>query len=195
MARIAPSAQFSGAATADLGQGDRINRGVSAILARRPEVAKAFGALQVQLRKTGTLPPRLVELLRLRIAFHNQCRSCMSIRYQSGVDAGVTEDLVCSLEDPAAATDLTPAERSALNFADLLATEHLAIDDGVYDDLRQHFTEDELVELGVHCATMIGFGRLAASWDVGGDDLPAELKASVGKPFAPWSASSVIASG
>ena len=194
MARIAPSPAFAGTPTADLGQGDRINRDVSAILARRPEVAKAFGALQSTLRKTGTLSPRLVELLRLRIAFHNQCRSCMSIRYQSGIDGGVTEETVCSLERPAEAADLSAAERSALNFADLVATNHLAIDDAIYDDLRRHFTEDELVELGVQCATMVGFGRVVATWDVA-DDLPEGLKVNAGKPFAPWRADSVVASG
>jgi AhpD family alkylhydroperoxidase len=194
MARIAASPAFSGPVPIDLGQGDLINRGVTAILARRPEVAKAFGVLQTKLRATGTLSPRLVELLRLRIAYHNQCRSCMSIRYQSGVDDGVTEETVCSLERPADAGDLSAAERSALNYADLVACNHLAIDDSVYDDLRRHFTEDELVEIGVHCATMVGFGRVVATWNVA-DDLPDGLKDSTGGPFAPWSSSSVIASG
>ena len=71
----------------------------------------------------------------------------------------------------AEATDLSAAERSALQFADLFATDHLAIDDAVYDDLRRHFTEDELVELGVHCALCVGLGRLAATWAVT-DELP-----------------------
>lgn len=194
MGRIAPSPEFSGAPTADLGEGDRINRDVSAIMARRPEIAKAFGALQKSLRKHGILTPRLVELLRLRIAFHNQCRSCMSIRYQSGIDAGVTEDTVCSLERPAEAPDLSDAERSALKYADLVATNHLAIDDAVYAEVRQHYTEDELVELGLQCAMMVGFGRVVASWDVS-DDLPDGLAVRTDEPFAPWKASSVVASG
>ena len=193
MPRIAPSLAFSGADTADLGQGDRINLEINAILSRRPEVATAFGELQAKLRGSGTLPPRLVELTRLRIAYHNQCRSCMSIRYQSGLDDGVTEDAVCSLERPAEAPDLSAAERSALNFADLFATNHLAIDDSVYEDLRTHFTEDELVELGVHCAINVGFGRMVASWAVV-DDLP-DLNALAGGQFAPWNSDSVPASG
>ena len=90
----------------DLGQGDRINLGVASILGHRPEVAGALGALKAALVSTGTLSPRLVELVRLRIAFHNQCRSCMSVRYQSAIDDGLTEDLVCSLEQPAEADDL-----------------------------------------------------------------------------------------
>src|SRR3990170_1312590 len=55
------------------------------------------------LAERGTLPGRLVELVRLRIAFHNQCRSCMAIRYQDGIDAGVDEQLVCQLADPPSA--------------------------------------------------------------------------------------------
>ncbi|WP_375486558.1 carboxymuconolactone decarboxylase family protein [uncultured Mycobacterium sp.] len=194
MARIASSPAASSAITSALAQGDRINRAVGAILARRPEAAKAFLALQSALRTSGTLSPRLVELIRLRIAFHNQCRSCMAIRYRSAIDDGVTEDTVCSLERPAEAADLSAAERSALNFADLFATNHLAIDGTVYDELRQHFTEDELVELGLHCATMVGFGRMVATWDVA-DDLPDGLRCGTGEPFAPWRSKSVVASG
>jgi AhpD family alkylhydroperoxidase len=178
----------------DLGQGDRINLGVASILGHRPEVAGALGAVKAALVSTGTLSPRLVELVRLRIAFHNQCRSCMSVRYQSAIDDGLTEDLVCSLEQPADAEDLTDAERSALRYADLFATNHLAIDDAVYDDLRRHFTEDELVELGVHCAYAVGIGRLAATWSVT-DDVPDAFRSASDSPLAPWDSEGVVASG
>ena len=193
MARIAPSTAFA-VPVDDLGQGDRINLGVAAILGHRPEVAGALGSLKAALQANGTLPPRLVELVRLRIAFHNQCRSCMSVRYQSAIDDGLTESLVCSLERPADADGLSPAERSALRFADLFATDHLSIDDTVYDDLRRYFTEDELVELGVHCAYALGIGRLTATWDVT-DDLPDAFRSTSDSPVAPWISDGVIASG
>ncbi|MCV7300585.1 carboxymuconolactone decarboxylase family protein [Mycobacterium barrassiae] len=192
--RIAPSAAFASIPADDLGQGDRINLGVASILGHRPEVAGALGALRQALASTGTLPPRLVELVRLRIAFHNQCRSCMSVRYQSAIDDGLTEDLVCSLQRPAEADDLTEAERSALRYADLFATDHLAIDDAVYDDLREHFSEDELVELGVHCAYAVGMGRLAATWQVT-DDVPDAFRSESGSTLAPWDSAGVVASG
>jgi AhpD family alkylhydroperoxidase len=192
VARIAPT-DFS-QLPADLGQGDRINIGVASIMFRLPQVGQALGELNSALRSSGTLSPRLVELVRLRIAFHNQCRSCMAIRYQSAVDDGLTEGAVCSLERPADAPDLSEAERAALRFADLFATDHLAIDEGVYADLRSHFTEDQLVELGVHCAIMVGIGRLAATWDVV-EDVPEDLKIRDRGPLAPWTSESVVASG
>ena len=175
MARIESSDAFAGIPTVDLGRGDRINLGVAGIMSRLPDVAAAVGGVTTALRETGALSPRLMELVRLRIAFHNQCRSCMSIRYQSAIDDGLTEDAVCSLEQPAEAADLSDAERAALRFADLFATNHLAIDDAVYDELRDHFSEDQLVALGLHCALCVGLGRLAATWHVV-DDLPDEFR-------------------
>ena len=194
MSRIAPSSAFASIPTDGLGQGDRINLGVASIVGHRKEVAGALGALKAALQASGTLPPRLVELVRLRIAFHNQCRSCMSVRYQSAIDDGLTEDAVCSLEQPSDADDLSPAERSAVHFADLFATDHLSIDDAVYDDLRSRFTEDELVELGVHCAYALGMGRLTATWDVT-DDLPEAFRSTPDSPLAPWDSDGVVATG
>ena len=192
MTRIEPSSAFAAVPTQDLGQGDRINLGVAAIMGRLPSVAEALGSLTAALRASGTLPPRLLELVRLRIAFFNQCRSCIAVRYQSAIDDGLDEGAVCSLERPAEAENLSAAERSALRFAELFATDHLAIDDAAYDELREHFSEDQLVELGVHCAIALGVGRLSATWDVS-DDLPETTAPS--DHLAPWNSASVVASG
>jgi AhpD family alkylhydroperoxidase len=194
MTRIAPSDAFADLPVADFGQGDRINVGVAAILGRLPKIAEALATLNAALKSTGTLSPRLLELVRLRIAFHNQCRSCMSVRYQSALDDGLTEDAVCSLERPADAPDLSEAERAALKFADLFATNHLAIDDTSYDELRGHFTEDQLVELGVHCAIAVGIGRLSATWDVT-EDIPDAFRSETDGRVTPWSSAGVVATG
>jgi AhpD family alkylhydroperoxidase len=161
------------------------------IYAHRPPLATAFNDfVSTVLFTESTLPPRLVELVRLRIAFHNQCRSCMALRYAPGVAAGVDEDLVCSLEQPQEAPDLTPAERAALAYADLLATNHLAITDETYDGLREFFTEPEIVELGLQCAVFVGTGRLAATWDMV-DDLPDWFRRR-DVVITPWGADEVV---
>jgi AhpD family alkylhydroperoxidase len=164
--------------------GAQVNLDVGSIMAHRPEMSAGLAAFSTALATSGTLPRRLVELIRLRIAFHNQCRSCMAIRYGEALDDGVTDALVCSLEKPYEAPNLTDAERAALHFADLFATNHLAIDDAVYDDLRQYFTEGELVELGMNCALDVGIGRMAATWKVT-DHLSAEFQAD-GQVLTPW---------
>ena len=157
----------------------------TSIRAHHPELAKAFVRFGAALKLHSVLSARLRELVRLRIAFHNQCRSCMAMRYADAVDAGVTEDLVCSLEQPQDAADLTAAERLALRYADLLATNHLQVDDLLYGQLKQHFTEMELVELGSVCAVCIGFGRLSATWNMT-EDLPQRFRETGDAPVTPW---------
>jgi AhpD family alkylhydroperoxidase len=165
--------------------------GLLRVLAQRPDLTEAFLAFRSRLAADSALPARLVELVRLRVAFHNQCRSCMALRTKSGAEDGVTENLVCALERPADAPDLSDAEKAALAYADLFATDHLAADDAVFDRLRAHFSEPEIVELGVQLAVFVGFGRLSATWDLV-DDLPGRFH-DRSAPVTPWGGEAVVA--
>lgn len=171
----------------------QLEQGPLRIMAQTPEITKAFLAFAVTLIGRSALPRRLLELVRLRIAFHNQCRSCMAIRYQSAVDAGVTENVVCSLEKPAEAPDLSEAEKTALRYADLSANDHLSINDSMFDALRRHFSEVQIVELGMFIAYCIGFGRLAAAWNMT-EVLPESFRDAAGE-MAPWKGDAVVVQG
>lgn len=162
------------------------------IYAQRPSVAAKFVEFGQLLRDDRLLPPRLLELVRLRVAFHNQCRSCMAVRYSYGIDDGLTEELVCSLERPEEADDLTEAERAAIAYADLLATDHHRIDDATFDLLREHFSEAEIMELCFHVAFYVGFGRMGMSLDMV-DDLPEGFRA--GDEVTPWRQPEVVEVG
>ncbi len=147
-----------------------------------------FGAMnefEQKLRAGRTLPERLVELVRLRIAFHNQCRPCMSIRYGEAVDDGLTEDLVCSLERPEEAEEMTAAERAAVTFADRFASNHLSIDQAIMTELGRHFDPPQIAELGIHAAFFTGFGRMGAVFD-SGEELPVGPRRADGEPLTPW---------
>jgi alkylhydroperoxidase family enzyme len=172
-------------------EGTPLEQGLMRIIAHRPEMAKGMVAFSGALLRNNGLPRRLVELVRLRVAFHNQCRSCMAIRYSTGLDDGLTEDLVCSLERPQEAEDLTAAERAALAYADLMATDHLAADDAMFDRLRQYFTEPQIVELGYNCALYVGFGRMAATWDMY-EELPERFQERSELPITPWGEGELI---
>ena len=154
------------------------------IYAQRPELAEKFIAFGTALREERLLPNRLVELVRLRIAFWNQCRSCMALRYEDAIADGLTEELVCSLERPEEADDLSEAERAAIAYGDLMATNHLAIDDDTFEGLREHFTEPEIVELCLNVAWFVGFGRMAATLNLV-DELPERFRRE-GERITPW---------
>ena len=164
-----------------------LENGLMRFFAHRPELALGLGAFSGSLKRNRQLPERLMELMRLRIAFHNQCRSCMAIRYKDAMNDGLTEDLVCSLERPYDAPDLSEKEKAAIRFGELLASNHLAIDDEVYGQLHEHFTDGEIVELGMYAALCVGLGRWAATLHMV-EELPdAFQEAPVGYgALAPW---------
>ena len=165
-----------------------LEQGLTRYFAHCPEQALGLMGFGGALKRNRTLPERLVELVRLRVAFFNQCRSCMAIRYSDAVADGVTEGLVCSLERPQEAENLTAAEKAAIRYGELMATDHLAIDDAVYADLRRHFSEAQIVELGMTVAFFVGFGRLAATWHMV-EELPEAFKTA--ETIAPWGAEKI----
>jgi AhpD family alkylhydroperoxidase len=156
------------------------------VYANAPELAKPFVIFTGAMSQGLTLRRRLLELVRLRIAFHNQCRSCMSVRYESALADGLTEDLVCSLEKPMEAADLTAAEKAAIHYADLAASNHLAISDETIANLRKYYTEQEIVELCMYVAYCIGFGRMAATYRII-EELPESFQDTT-KKITPWAA-------
>lgn len=170
-----------------------LEQGLLRVMAHAPELAKALVTFGSTLWRSHTLPRRLLELVRLRIAFHNQCRSCMAIRYQSAVDDGLTEGMVCSLEKPHEAPDLTDAEKAAITYADLSANDHFAINDETFGELRRYYTEAEIVELGMFIAYFIGYGRLGATWDMT-EELPESFQDKSAKA-APWGQESIRVRG
>ncbi len=167
-----------------------LEQGLMRYFAHTPELVKGMVAFSGGLKRHRTLPERLVELVRLRVAFFNQCRSCMAIRYTDAVNDGLTEDLVCSLEKPVEAENLSDAEKAAIHFGELMATDHLRIDDGVYEELKRHFSQAQIVELGMIVAFFVGFGRLAATYHMV-EELPQAFRDDT-REMAPWGNEAVI---
>jgi AhpD family alkylhydroperoxidase len=168
-----------------------LEQGLMRMFAHTPGQAKGLAAFGGALKINRTLDERLVELVRLRIAFHNQCKSCMAIRYQDALDAGLNEDLVCSLENPVEADNLSAAEKAAIAYGEAFATNHLSIDDDTYDGLREHFSEAQIVELGLTVAFFVGFGRLAATWNMI-EELPESFQDPEAGTLTPWNQDSIV---
>jgi alkylhydroperoxidase family enzyme len=85
----------------------------------------------------------------------------MTVRYAGARQAGLTEEKIAALDDPTSGV-FTPRERAAIRFAELMAVDHRSVDDAFFEELRRHFTDAEVVELGVAIALNLGLGRLNA---------------------------------
>jgi AhpD family alkylhydroperoxidase len=166
-------------------------RRATGVVGHAPHMVKANTAFMSISMRGALLPRRLLELVRLRIAFHNQCRYCMTMRHQSALEDGLTEDVVCSLEKPAEAANLDEREKAALAYADLFVTNHFAICDATYAGLRKLFTDPEVVELGIFCGYFLGFGRFLASLDIT-EELPKVFQEDKSRRVGPWESTETI---
>ena len=72
--------------------------------------------------------------------------------------------------------------------------DHLSIDEATFDDLRRFFSEAQVVELGMFIAFFIGFGRLAAAWDMT-EELPAAFQDKSTGRLSPWNHDAVLVRG
>ena len=115
----------------------------------------------------GVLPHKLKEMCRIKISVAHQCGYCSTVRSNVAKGEGLTEDMINAVSVYQTSELFTPREKAALHYADLFKQGEHAIDkDEVYQDLSKHFSDEEIIELGLLCAQTDGVGKLVKSLNV-----------------------------
>lgn len=86
--------------------------------------------------------------------------------YVSARQQGVTDELVSAVRNDPQGELFDEREKAAFRLADVLAGDHHKATDDLYDDLREHFTEREIVTLGWRISIFVGYGRFLATLDM-----------------------------
>lgn len=140
----------------ELPPGDQLE--VVRALSLRPALASAVYGYDTAVVQSS-LDWRLHELVRMRVAQINQCTVCLSWRTPQALAAGVTEELLASVDRAADVDGFTAAERVAIEFAERFCTDSAAIDDGLLARLAEHFDAGEIVELTLVVGKYLSQGR------------------------------------
>jgi len=137
---------------------------VASIMARSPVAGLGWVEYWSKLLYEGLLDHRLKEMVRIRISVAHQCGYCSTVRSKL---AAFDENFVAELADYERSARFTPREKAALKFADLFKSGEQAIDrDEVYAELKIHFSDAEIIELGLMCAQTDGVGRFVKSLNI-----------------------------
>jgi alkylhydroperoxidase family enzyme len=81
------------------------------------------------------------------------------------VSRGATEDLVAKVADYEA-SDLPERTKMALRFADRMTAPAPAVDEAFHAALRQHFTDDQILDLGMTITFASGWQRFIEAFGV-----------------------------
>jgi AhpD family alkylhydroperoxidase len=149
------------------------------IMANAADFHVSFAKLNSAIRFDNHLGDKLTELVRLAVANTTQCPVCMAGRLPAAVEAGMTDELVRQLHDIDHG-DFTDAEKAALGFAHKFGTDHLSVTDDDKAALRRHFTDEQIVELGILCALSLGLGRFSAINGVSDAQAPVDVGTVLG---------------
>ena len=115
----------------------------------------------------GVLPHKLKEMCRIKISVAHQCGYCSTVRSNVAKAQGLTEEIINDLLEYTSSRRLSEREKAALHYADLFKQGEHAIDkDQVYADLAKHFSDEEIIELGLFCAEVDGVGKFVKSLNV-----------------------------
>jgi len=127
----------------------------------RPEPLQAMQAMERYLGGCG-LDHKLIHLLKLRASQMNGCAYCIDMHSIDARAAGETEQRLYALNAWRETPFFDDRERAALAWVEavtLVAASH--VPDDVFEEAREHFSEQELVDLTYLAATINAWNRLA----------------------------------
>jgi AhpD family alkylhydroperoxidase len=137
------------------------------IMLRNPKTGAAWVEYWNKLLYHGVLPHKLKELCRIKISVAHQCGYCSTVRSHVAKAEGLTENLVTQLLDYESSTQFSEREKAALRYADAFKKGEHAIDtDEIFAQLHEHFSDEEIIELGLFCAETDGVGKFVRSLNV-----------------------------
>ena len=98
--------------------------------------------------RAQAVDPIVTECVRLRCAQYHDCRICGSLRVTEALDAGFDETMYRAIARHES-SDFSPAIKAALKLCDAIIMHPGRIDPALCDELREHFSEEQIVEIAV----------------------------------------------
>lgn len=135
-------------------------------LAHHSAAYTAMLGLEQYARQSGVETP-LLELVRLRASLLNGCAYCIDMHTKDARAAGETEQRLYALSAWRETPFYTPRERAALEWTEAvteIGASHAP--DELFERVRAHFTEAELVSLSMAIVAINGWNRLAIAFRI-----------------------------
>jgi AhpD family alkylhydroperoxidase len=122
---------------------------------------RAMAGMERYVQNSGLERP-LIELVKLRASQINGCAYCIDMHTKDARVAGETEQRLYGLSAWHETPFYSERERAALAWTEaltLISESHAP--DALYEEVRQHFSEQEMVSLTMAIITINGWNRLA----------------------------------
>ena len=128
------------------------------------DAIKALMGVESQINK-GTLDILLKELVRLRASQINGCAFCLDMHVADARKAGESERRLATAAAWREAPFFSDRERAALEWTEALTlVSQSHVPDAVWDAVRPHFTDAELIELTLVITSINSWNRFSVAF-------------------------------
>jgi alkylhydroperoxidase family enzyme len=115
----------------------------------------------------GRVAERYKQLARLKLSLLHGCRTCNKQNVPGALGAGFTQAQIDALAEDDV-QPFSPAERAVIRYAEQVALTNMdgEMTPALFRELRAHFSEAEILELGTAMAVISGMAKLSFVLDV-----------------------------
>jgi AhpD family alkylhydroperoxidase len=129
-----------------------------------PDAMKAMGALEQHIARSSIEKP-LVELVRLRASQINGCAYCVDLHSADALRAGENPRRLATLSVWHETPFFTDREQAALAWTEAVTrVSETHVPDAVWEQIRPHFTPEEIVDLTLLVSTINAWNRFAIAF-------------------------------
>ena len=132
-------------------------------VAHHPPAQRPRLELFVSIYEDTSLPPRVVELAIIRVSYALQSHYCLTMHKAFALEVGIEDDELRTLISDGPYDRFPEAERAVIEYAADYATDSRKITDAQYARLREHYSEEQVVNLSMLMGVSRLFGDMANS--------------------------------
>ncbi len=139
------------------------------VFAHRPPALKHIMGLLLAMSDEQVLPKRYLEIALVVVSKLNECRYCVAHHTPRLIEQGLTPEAVAAILEPEV-PGFDETDMLVRDYAVEVTNNFQYIRDGMFDRLKQHFTEEQIVELTLRTALCGFFNRFNDALQIGMED-------------------------
>ena len=139
------------------------------VFAHRPVAVKHIMGLLLELKDEQILPKRYLEIALVTVSKINECRYCVAHHTPRLIQQGLAPETAAKIQEPDC-PGLDTVARLVRDYSVEVTERFQYIRDNMFEELRRHFSEEQIVELTLRISLCGFFNRFNDALMIGMED-------------------------
>jgi len=139
------------------------------VFAHRPPALKHIMGLLLDLADEAVLPKRYLEIALVAVSKLNECSYCVAHHVPRLVEQGIGPDAAARILEPKV-PGFDDLDHLVRDYAVQVTTNSNRMRDAIFEELKRHFSEEQIVELTLRTALCGFFNRFNDALQIGMED-------------------------